>query len=80
MTLNKRSLPTLILCLILGMVIGSLAWEVFERVLSQLGLDFSLTMKEALELFDLYVLAVTFRANPGTLLGAFGGMFLFTRI
>jgi hypothetical protein len=62
------------------MVIGSLAWEVLERVLSQLGIDFSLAMQEPLQLFDLYVLAITFRANPGTLLGAFGGVFLFTRI
>jgi hypothetical protein len=80
MTLNKKSLPTLILCLTLGMVIGSLSWEVLERILSQLGIDFSLTVKEPLNLFDLYVLSVSFRVNPGTFLGGLGGLLLFTRI
>ncbi len=80
MTLNKRSLPTLILCLVLGVLIGSLGWEVLERILSQLGIDFSLTMKDPLKLFDLYVLSVSFRANPGTFLGALGGVLLFRRI
>ena len=80
MTLNKKSLPTLILCLILGMLIGSLGWEVLERILSQLGIDLSLTMKEPLKLLDLYVLSISARANPGTFLGGLGGVLLFTRI
>jgi hypothetical protein len=80
MTLNKRSLPAFTLCLILGIVIGSLGWEVLERILSHFGLDFSLTMREPLKLFDLYVLSLSFRANPGTFLGALGGVLLFKRI
>ena len=80
MKLNSRNLPKFILFLILGILVGSLGWEVFERILDALGADFSLTMKEPIRLFDLYVLSLTFRANPGTLLGALAAVLLFRRI
>ena len=80
MTLNKKNLPLFILCLILGILIGSLGWEVLERILGHFGISLSLSMKEPIQLFDLYVLTVLFRANPGSFLGLGGGILVFKRI
>jgi hypothetical protein len=80
MKLSKKNLPTLLLLLFLGMLIGSLAWELLERLIHYLGSDFSLTLKNAIQLFDIYVLSLWFRANPGTLVGLIGGAVLFWRI
>ena len=61
--------------LVLGAVVGSLAWEILERllVLADVTLDLSVGPVG----FDLRVLAVTVRANPGTLLGCLGSVALF---
>lgn len=80
MKLSKKNLPTLLLLLFLGMLIGSLGWELLERLIHYLGSDFSLTLKNPIQLFDIYVLALWFRANPGTLVGFIGGTVLFWRI
>ena len=80
MKLNKKNLGTLIALLLLGALVGSLAWELLERLVRATGTDFSLTMDKALQLFDLYVLAVSFRANPGTIAGLAGGAVLFSRV
>ena len=77
MTLNKKSLSTFIACLLLGMLIGSLGWEVLERILHHFGVTASLTLTEPIQLFDLYVLSLSFRANPGTFLGAGAGALIF---
>ena len=80
MTLNKKNLPALVLFVLLGLLVGSLAWEVLERIVRVLGLELSLTVEEPIRLFDLYVLAVSLRANPGTVLGALAGVLLFRRL
>ena len=80
MKLNKKNLGTLIALLLLGALVGSLAWEVLERVIRATGSDFSLTMDRALQLFDLYVLAVSVRANPGTIAGLAAGAVLFVKV
>ena len=77
MKLNKRNLGTLLLLLCFGMLIGSLAWELLERLIHSLGSNFTLTLREPIRLFDLYVLALSLRANPGTLAGLAGGALLF---
>jgi uncharacterized membrane protein len=77
MNLTKKNLSVFLLFLLLGIMIGSLGWEVVERILHLMGARFSLTMSEPVKLLDLYVLSFSFRANIGTLLGAFGGALLF---
>ena len=78
--MNRKNLSSFILLLILGMVIGSLGWELLERLFRQLGVSFSLTLKAPLQILDLYVVSLSLRANPGTLLGALGGIVLFRLI
>ena len=80
MKLSKKTLATLVALIALGAVAGSLAWEVVERVAAAAGLPFSLTTEEPLRLFDLYVLAVSVRLNPGTVLGGVAGAVLFGRV
>ena len=80
MKLNSRNLPRFLLLMIVGILLGSLGWEVLERIIRLIGLEFSLTTQNPITLFDLYVLSLSFRANPGTLLGALGAFFVFKRI
>ncbi|MBN1696264.1 MAG: hypothetical protein JW881_02015 [Spirochaetales bacterium] len=82
MKLTVKNKTLFLLFLVLGLLIGSIAWEVLERIIHLMpGLsDFSLTMNEPLTLFDFYVLAVSFRGNPGTILGSIAGIILFFTI
>jgi hypothetical protein len=76
MDLKKKNFPVLFGFLCLGMVIGSLGWEIIERLLASMGSSLSFTMKEPVG-FNLYVIAVYVRANLGTILGAISGILLF---
>jgi hypothetical protein len=76
MDLKKKNFPVLVGFLCLGMVIGSLGWEIIERLLASMGSNLSFTMKEPVG-FNLYVIAVYVRANLGTILGAISGILLF---
>lgn len=80
MKLNRKNLSSFVLLLILSMFIGSLGWELLERLFLQLGISLSLTLKEPLQILDLYVVSLSLRANPGTFLGALGGIVLFRLI
>ena len=82
MKLNKKNIPLFITFLFLGSVIGSLFWEVLERILHLFLIfkDFTLTMKNPAISLDLYVISIGFRANPGTLLGLTCGIIFFFRI
>ena len=75
MKLTGRNRSTFLLFLAAGLVVGALAWELLERVLSQLG--YVLRMGVGPVGFDLSVLAVSLVVNPGTLLGLLGGVVLF---
>ncbi len=76
MDLKKKNFPVLLGFLFLGMIIGSLGWEIIERITASMGSGLSLTMKEPVG-FDLYVLALWVRANIGTIIGAVCGVILF---
>jgi hypothetical protein len=80
MKLSKKTLGTFVGLLLLGALIGSLAWEILERILRALGSELTLTMETPLQLFDLYVVALAVRANPGTIVGAAAGAVLFGRV
>ena len=73
---RKTSPLLLVLIVLLGAVAGSLAWEVLERVLKP---PVSLA-SGPLQLFDLYVLAVTIRVNPGSFLGGAAAALLARRL
>ncbi len=80
MTLNKKNVPIFLLIIALGVVIGSLAWELFERILGMWGVVVGFTLREPITLFDLYVISVSLRANLGTALGALGGVMVYRLI
>jgi hypothetical protein len=58
----------------LCIVIGTLAWEIVERVLLLMGVTLDLTVGPVG--FDLRVLAVQIMANPGTVAGLIAGVVL----
>ena len=75
MKLNSRNRSTFLLFLGLGFLIGSLAWEVFERILGLLGVGLSLAAGPVS--LDLSVIAVAVQVNPGSIRGVIGGALLF---
>ncbi|MBN1525023.1 MAG: hypothetical protein JW904_11100 [Spirochaetales bacterium] len=79
MKLTKKNIPLFIGTLFLGMVIGGLAWEIFERLLGMIGSTFSLTLKEPLG-FDFYVFALFIRPNIGMAMGCAAGGLLFFKL
>ncbi len=75
MKLSSKNRSTFLIILGLGVVIGSLAWEVLERILLQLGINLALGIGPVG--FDLSVLRVFIKINPGTFIGILGGIVLF---
>lgn len=78
MKLNSKNRATFASIVILAMVIGTLSWEIIERILTVAGLPIDLSVGP-LQL-DAYVVAVTLRPNPGTVIGVFPGIALFRRV
>jgi hypothetical protein len=75
MKLNSRNRSTFLWFLGLGFVIGSLGWEVLERILGFLGVEMSLGVGPVS--VDVSVLKVALEVNPGTILGVIGAVVLF---
>ena len=75
MKLTGRNRGAFLSFLVAGLLVGGLAWELLERVLAALGYELHLGVGPVG--FDLSVLAVSLVVNPGTLLGALGGLVLF---
>jgi hypothetical protein len=75
MKLTGRNRSTFLTFLGVGLLVGSLAWELLERILATFGSELQLGVGPVG--FDLSVLAVSLVVNPGTLLGALGGVLLF---
>jgi hypothetical protein len=78
MKISKKTLSTLLWVLALSVVIGTVAWEILERLLALAGIALSLSVGPVG--FDAYVLAVSLRLNPGSLIGLVAGYLLFRRI
>ena len=70
--LNSRSKTILLQLILLGLLVGTLFWELMMRLL---GLETPLTVGPVG--FDLAVLAVWISINPGSLLGVVLGYLLF---
>ncbi|RPJ03674.1 MAG: hypothetical protein EHM28_14895 [Spirochaetaceae bacterium] len=79
MTINSKTLPVFLGLLLIGMILGGLAWEIVERIAAAAGTDFHLGMENPIG-FDLHVVAVSILLNIGSLAGAILGILLFFRI
>ncbi len=78
MKLSKRTSGHFLRLLILGIVLGTLFWELLEKIIALSGGALSLSVGPVG--FDTGVLAVRLIINPGSFLGALGGYALFRRI
>ncbi len=74
MKLSGKNAPTLAAIVVLGAVVGGLAWEVVERVSARLGLVLGLSVGPIG--FDLSVISLHFLVNPGTFAGLIGAVLL----
>jgi hypothetical protein len=75
MKLSSRNRSTFLALLGLGFLVGTLGWEVLERIVQQMGFELALGVGPVG--FDLSVLSVFIKINPGTFIGFLGGVFLF---
>lgn len=80
MKFNKKNLGSFFLILFSCILIGSLFWEIFERIIHNLGAEWSLTTEKPVQIFDVYVISLTVRANPGSVIGAVTGVLFFKTI
>ena len=78
MKITQKYLKYLYLFIILGIVIGSLCWEILERLIAVTGVNLNLSTGPVG--FDISVLSVYLKINPGSFIGAAGGWFLIKRI
>ncbi len=76
MVFNRKSIAPFFGLMLLGALIGSLAWEVVERIVNAAGTSLTLSLASPISI-DLHVVALSFRPNIGTLLGAVAGIVLF---
>jgi len=75
MKLIKKNIKPLVIFIFLGLVIGTLTWEILEKLVALSGRSFSLGVGPVG--FDLGAFSFYMRFNPGSLLGAGGGILLF---
>ncbi len=78
MKLSGKTLPSFCALWLLGMVVGGLAWELAERVLTRLGFPLDLSVGPVG--FDLSVIALQVKANPGTFIGLLAAALLSRRL
>ena len=78
MKVSNKNLSSFISFMILCAVMGTLAWQLLEVLLNLAGLNLKLTAGPVG--FDIDVLAIYIKANPGSLLGAAAGWLLFKKI
>jgi hypothetical protein len=75
---SKRDRPLLVRLLTAGLLAGTLAWELLERLLALTGLQLSLQTGPVG--FDIEVLKVELMVNPGTFLGCIAAYIIFRRL
>jgi len=78
MKLSKRTSGHFILFIALGIIIGSLCWELLERVIALSGRNLNLAVGPVG--FNVDVLEVWIKINPGSFIGFLGTFFLFRGI
>ena len=75
MKLTNKNRPVLIRLIVLGALAGTMLWALAEQLSRAAGLPFDLSIGPVG--FDLHVLAIWVRVNPGTFLGVTGGALFF---
>ena len=78
MKLAARNVGVLIRLLILTTVVGTLVWEIIERLLGLLNVALDLSVGPIG--FDIEVISFSIMANPGTVLGIPVAILLFRRL
>ena len=78
MKATKNNRATLIFLLIIMGIIGTISWEILERILTYFDIFISLAVKGIG--FDLSVISLYITPNPGTVIGVGTGFFLFRRL
>ncbi len=78
MKLTAKNLPVFMRVTILSMIVGTLAWELVERLVELAGGVLDLGVGPIG--FDAEVLAVWIEVNPGTLLGIVPAIVLLRRL
>jgi hypothetical protein len=78
MKLTAKNLPVFLRILLLCLVIGTLAWELVERLLELAGVAVDLSVGPIG--FDIEVVALSVMANPGTLVALVPAVALFRRL
>ena len=75
MKLNSKTRGTFVGVLFLSLLIGTLVWEIIERLLGGFGVPIDLSVGPLG--FDAHVIAVWVRANPGTAVAVYPGIRFF---
>lgn len=78
MKLTTKNAPVLVRLLLLCIVVGTLTWELVERLLALGGVPVDLSLGPIG--FTIDVIELWLRANPGTLLGVVAAVILFRRV
>jgi len=78
MKLNKKNRSSFLVLIFLGFLIGTLSWELLERILT----NFNITLNWQIGPvgFDLRVLSFYIKFNPGSVVGIIAGLFVFVAI
>ncbi len=78
MKLKKNNSGYLFYLLLVCFIIGSLAWDIFGKIMLKAGIDLSLTTPPIG--IDLDVLKLMVRVNPGSFIGLVAGIIIFRGI
>lgn len=78
MKITNKNFGKFVGFIILFGVVGTLFWDLLEIIINSAGLKLSLTAGPVG--FDIDVLSVYLKFNPGTLLGLGAGWFIFRKI
>lgn len=79
MKITKKGIPGFLLLIFLTLFTGTIFWKILELILTSVtGSSVSLTTSPLG--FDLGVVALYFRFNPGSLIGFIAGVVLYKRI
>ncbi len=78
MKLTKKNAGLFVLLFVLGLITGTLVWEIIERIFAAAGVAMNLGVGPVG--FDLDVIAFYIKVNPGSLVGVVGGTLLFFRL
>ncbi len=78
MKLKRSNRTVLIWLAFFGLLIGTLAWEIIERIIGAAGSEIDLSVGPIG--FDLDVISMYVHINPGSLLGVAAAFILFKRL